>query len=312
MWPTPGKTARCFAADPFAGGLLANVTARILWGAAAYYIGISRANDAGRVFGQRLMWAFAVVLLVSALRGEMPALTAALRDGKTMAVTGVAAVVISSNWFLVIWCVKNGELTAAGLGFFIAPILTVLGGVAVLGERSSAGIVLSLALCAAGVGLYYLNDILIAWQALFVAATSAIYALLRRRHPLPALTASTLETAIALALSAILLVSISGAGALLPPSEDGVVYYLGLGVVTTAPMLLYISSLSRIPVSLAGYLQYVTPTVMMGVAILAFGETVQRHQVFGLLIIWMAIAIFLISSKWRHRTTTAPSAGGGE
>ena len=47
----------------------------------------------------------------------------------------VAAVVIAVNWGTYIWGVNNGQVVETSLGYFINPLVTVLMGVLILGER---------------------------------------------------------------------------------------------------------------------------------------------------------------------------------
>ncbi|NLH79455.1 MAG: EamA family transporter [Phyllobacteriaceae bacterium] len=279
------------------GGLAANVAARLFWGLASWVIGLARSPEVLRIFEQRLLWAFVFTVGITLAAGQGRALLALAGNRRLGPITVVSALLIASNWFVVIWCVRNGELASAGLGFFAAPVLTVAGGIWLLGERNSVAVVASLGLCVCGVAIYFGDSAAEPFAAIHVAVTSAVYALLRKRFPLPSAIANTAELTVALAVTSVLTAVLDGPAALLPPEVDGLGFYVLLGAVTTLPMLLYVHSLRLISVSLAGYVQYVTPTVMLAVAFFVFHEPVGGARIAGLALIWLSILMFAVGAR---------------
>lgn len=279
-------------------GALAHVSARVIWGAATFYFSMAATSDSLRLFEQRVGWAFLFLSLIALARREWTAIGRVLADPAALLITALASFAIATNWFVVIWCAKNGELVAAGIGFFVAPLLMILAGALLFSEATLRSIALSFALCAAGVVLYFWGSLAFPWPVFAVAISTTAYTLLRKIYPLATFPANVLESGIALIGTTLIISALRGPADLLPPSEDHVLYYLGLGVITSVPMLLYVYSLPHVPMLLVGYLQYVTPTIMMGVALL-IGETVSISQIFGLCLIWLAALIYLVGRQTR-------------
>lgn len=285
--------------DPIVGtsGTLAHISARVIWGAATFYFSMAASSDSLRLFEQRICWAFLLLSLIAVVRREWTAIWRVLLDPSALFITVLASLAIATNWFVVIWCAKNGELVAAGIGFFVAPLLMILSGALLFSEATLRNVALSLALCAAGVILYFWGSLAFPWPVFAVAISTTTYTLLRKIYPLATLPANVLESGIALIGTTLIVAALRGPAALLPPAEDHVFYYLGLGIITSIPMLLYVYSLPYVPMLLIGYLQYVTPTIMMGVALL-IGETVTISQIVGLCLIWLAALIYLVGPRF--------------
>ena len=58
-----------------------------------------------------------------------------VHDRRRLLILTVASVVIAVNWGVYIWAVNSDHVVEAALGYFINPLVTVLLGVVLLGER---------------------------------------------------------------------------------------------------------------------------------------------------------------------------------
>ena len=65
------------------------------------------------------------------------------------------------------------------------------------------------------------------------------------------------------------------------------------GVVTAVPLLCFSEAVKRAPLNLIGFIQYLSPTIQLLIAILIFGETVSFGELKGFFFIWMAILVFV-------------------
>src|SRR5690349_19367907 len=90
-----------------------------------------------------------VLLVVLLRRGRR--VRAMLRSARTRWLLMVAAVLISVNWGMFIYGVNSGQVVEVSLGYFINPLVTVLAGVLVLGERLRRTQWLALAIATAAV-----------------------------------------------------------------------------------------------------------------------------------------------------------------
>jgi chloramphenicol-sensitive protein RarD len=279
-------------------GLAANLVARVLWGVAAYYFALSKSPDSYPLFLQRVWWAFVFCALMCALSGtSLRELRACVADRRKAAISVTAALVISTNWFVVLWSVKNGHALDASLGFYMAPIVNVFLGLLVLRETFKWWTAAAVLLCFSGVATVVAGDWHgFAWTIPYIAISSGVYALLRKKNPVPPLAGNLFETGVALVVTTALGLASGGGLPILGTAEDGLLYAVGLGVVTTIPMVFYLYSLDKISLSLNGYLQYLSPTVVFLLAWLVLHEPVPSFKIAGFCLVWSAIVVFATGS----------------
>ena len=178
----------------------------------------------------------------------------------------LAAVLIAINWLVYIWAVNNDHVVEAALGYYINPLITVALGVAVLGERLRRLQVVALGFGAAAVVVLTVAYGRVPWIALVLACSFGGYGFLKKSVPVGAVTSLAVETLVLAAGgrrrpggprgSA-------GEAAFLHGSVGRDVLLVGLGIVTAVPLLLFGTAARRIPLSLLGLLQYLTPTLQL-------------------------------------------------
>src|SRR5262249_23263373 len=64
------------------------------------------------------------------------------------------------------------------------------------------------------------------------------------------------------------------------------------GPVTAIPLLLFAGALALLPLSSLGFLQYVSPSMQVLLAVLAYGEPFRAAQAGAFALIWLALAVF--------------------
>jgi chloramphenicol-sensitive protein RarD len=72
----------------------------------------------------------------------------------------------------------------------------------------------------------------------------------------------------------------------------------GAGIMTVAPLLFFNGSTVRLPLSVVGLLQYITPTIMFIIGVTVNGEAMPLARWIGFFAIWVAL-IFLGSDLWK-------------
>src|SRR5699024_919489 len=64
-------------------------------------------------------------------------LTVIIRDKKNLIGISLAGLIVSMNWLTYIWAVNSDHVVQASLGYYINPLVSILLGIIVLGERLS-------------------------------------------------------------------------------------------------------------------------------------------------------------------------------
>jgi chloramphenicol-sensitive protein RarD len=261
-----------------------------------------------QVLAHRVVWCVLAVWAWLLLRGEL----GWLRTLTWRALGGLSlgALLISLNWGTYVIAVLSGHVVDTSFGYFISPLASVLLAVLVLRERLAGA--QKVAVLVAAVGVAWLGTRLgtAPWVALLLAASFALYGLVRKLVPFPEVPGLAVESTVLLvpAVAYLLWCEHAGNGAFGHGRRlDDVLLVVG-GPLTALPLVLFAYAAQRIPMTLLGVVQYVSPTVSLSVGVWwlhePFGLT--RAVAFG--IIWLALAIFTLDGVLRYRRAHPRSA----
>jgi chloramphenicol-sensitive protein RarD len=274
-------------------GTLAGIVAYSLWGVFPLVFHRLEAVGAGEILLHRVVWSFVVVAGALALRGERGWLAEVRARPGALPRLAAAAVLLSANWLVYVWAVNHGRVVEAALGYYINPLITVALAAVVLREHLRR-----LQLVALGFGATAVTVLTVAygrlpWVALVLACSFGGYGFIKKAVPVRALASVATETLVLLpaALGALLILEVRGDAAFLHGSLGRDLLLAGLGVITVVPLALFGAAARRIPLSLLGLLQYLTPTLQLlcGVAIL--GEPLPPERLAGFVLVWVALAV---------------------
>lgn len=286
-------------------GLPAALGAYTIWGFLPLYLILVREVPPFEFVGWRIIWTLPLCLLIVAVRKQFTALKAVLANRRTLLALLASAVLIAINWFVYIWAITQNQVYAASLGYYLNPLLNVLLGTVLLGERLSRWQWLAVAVAASGVGLLAAGALTTLWISLSLAFSFGLYGVVRKQVDVGSLPGLTIESAILLLPASAIAwwYAVSPAG----PSF-GVDWFLSTaivfsGVVTAVPLLLFAIAAKRMDYSTLGFIQYLAPTIVFFLGLTVFGEELRPVQLASFVLIWIAVAIF-IADLW-NRTRRA-------
>jgi chloramphenicol-sensitive protein RarD len=285
-------------------GLLYGISAYGLWGLFPLFFKQLQHVGSLEVVLHRMVWSLAFVLLVLAALRRWTWLREALRSPRLLATFAVSSLLLAANWLTYIWAVNNGHVLDASLGYFILPLVNVALGFVFLHERPRPGQWLAFGIAAAGVLWLALLTGHVPWIALGLALSFGFYGLIRKLAPLGALEGMSLETMLLAPLAAVALLWGHQSGSM--PAHDTHTWLLFLlcGPVTAIPLLLFSAGARRVPLSTMGILQYLTPTILLFLGTLLYGEPFAGPRLAGFALIWTALLLYSVDG-WRHRPRPA-------
>jgi chloramphenicol-sensitive protein RarD len=274
------------------------VAAQVTWGLFPFYWKQIQDVPALQVIAHRILWSFVTLALIGLWLGTGRKLRDSLRSGRVLGLYAIAAVLISANWFAYIWAVNNGLIVETSLGYFINPLVTVLLGVVFFGERLRAAQWLAVSCAAAGVAYLTLAHGSLPWIALALAATFSAYSAVKKLAPLDALGGLTVETGwVTLpALGFLAFQNHTGAGAFYHAGLGTSLYLAGAGLVTTIPLILFAGAVRKIPLTLIGVSQYISPTLQLIIGVLFYHEPFTPEQAIGFSGVWAGLIVFWVDS----------------
>ncbi len=152
------------------------------------------------------------------------------------------------------------------------------------------------------------------WIALTLAVSFGLYGLARKQVSADAITGLLCETAILtpIAVGYLAVLAARGVGALGTGSPDRDALLVLAGPVTAVPLALFALGARRLPLSIVGLIQYLSPTCQFLLAVLLYREpfTAAHAVTFGC--IWLALALLTwdLTTRLRAVRAAADAASG--
>lgn len=282
-----------------------------LWGVFPLYFRLLHRSGAVEILIHRVLWSLVVCFTAVVLLRRLGRLARTLRDRRTATWLLVAAVVVAINWGVYIYAVNSDQVIEASLGYFINPLVTVLLGVVLLRERLRR-----LQWVAVGVGALAVVVLTVDYGhlpviALVLAVSFGTYGLCKNRvgGSVDALTGLTTETLLLapVGIVALTFLESTGRGTVTENAPWQGLLLASSGFITVLPLLLFAAAASRVPLSLIGLMQYVTPTLQFLCGVLILGEHMPTSRWIGFGLVWIALVV-LTTDGLRHARRPARSA----
>ena len=291
-------------------GVIFAFLAYTMWGLFPLYFKLLKAVTPLEILSHRVIWSLAVMVVILLVKRHWAWLWALRTQprvvGRYAASTGLLAI----NWLTYIWAVNHDHVLDGSLGYFINPLVVVLLAALVLGERLRPVQWVAVALAAAGVAWLTWQAGHPPWIALALAFSFGFYGLLRKTSPLGALEGLTLETLLLfpLALAYLGWLAAQQQNVFLAASPGIQLLLVLAGPLTAVPLLLFGAGARRIPLSLLGLLQYVSPTLQLLLGVWLYNEPFAGPKVAGYVLIWIGLVLYSAESALRLQRAPRVSA----
>jgi chloramphenicol-sensitive protein RarD len=291
-------------------GFWYGLSAYTLWGLFPVYFKLIGFVPADRIIAHRIVWSFlllTVIVALGSLRSQVTLSRHVLR------LYAAAATLIAVNWFIYVWAVAHNFILETSLGYFITPLVNVLMGVVILGERMRALQWVAIAFAAAGVGYLTVVYGSVPWIAIALALTFGTYGLVKKKAPLGSVAGLTVETGLLLlpALAYLAATEFRGDGEFLRLAPGSMLLVAAAGPITMVPLVLFAAAVQRIPLSTIGILQFIAPTVQFALAVIVYEEPFNAQAFVGFALVWVAVCVFgtenIVANRRRSAAPAAPT-----
>ncbi|GAB2906341.1 EamA family transporter RarD [Streptomyces mayteni] len=281
-----------------------------LWGLLPLYWRQLDSAGASEVLAHRMLWSLptALVLLVAVRNWSW--IRPLLRDPRRLALLAVSATLISGNWYLFIWAVADGRVLEASLGYFINPLLTIAIGVLVLRERMRRAQWVAVGVGGLAVLVMSVAYGQIPWVSLALSVSFALYGLVKKKTGLDGLEGFTADSALQFLPALVFVLALAGRGDSTFTTEGGAHTTLLVvsGLATALPLIFFGGAAVRLPLSTLGMMQYLAPSTMFLLGVLAFDEEMPPERWVGFGLVWAALTILTwdaLRNVRRNRRTVA-------
>ncbi|HHI82045.1 MAG TPA: EamA family transporter RarD [Rhizobiales bacterium] len=255
------------------------------------------------VIVHRAFWSVPVGLAITFYLGRTGDIKRVFQTPGLLARMSVSALLISGNWVLFVWAVAAGLTLQASLGYFINPLLNVLIGFLLLGERLTRPQMFAVALVAIAVAIQTIGAGVFPWVAVSLAVMFALYGYIRKTADIGPVQGFVAETIIMLPASLALAWWFAASGNMqFTASWSNAVLLIACGPVTAAPLIFFASGARRLRYSTIGILQYIAPSGMFVIAVFIFHEPVGVWKLASFALIWLALIIYTTDAMARDRS----------
>ena len=277
-------------------GLLYILASQLMWGVSpAFWRGVA-AIPAVDVLAHRAFWTFVVVSVVHLARRSWQQVREAARSLRILGLEALAGVLIGSNWLVWVWAVNNERVLEGSLGYFITPLVSIVLGVVVVGERLRRGQWAAVSFGVASVVWLTVDMGRLPWVSLFLAATFGSYGLIKKMVDMPPLDMLAIELSVMLPVTLGFLAFRTAGGheALVSATPVEAMVLVASGAFTAIPLLLFAGGVRRVPLAVVGVLQYLSPSINFLLGVLAFGEAFDAGRLVGFVLAWAGLAVFTV------------------
>ena len=281
-------------------GLFTGLSCYIIWGLLPLYWALLDHIDPTSVLAHRIIWSAFFMSFVS-IGMNFQQFTKdchhLLSHRSQIFLLFCASLLITFNWGLYIWAISNNLVMDTSFGYYINPLLNVVLGVLLFKEYLTTMQWCSVALATIGIIFLGIQLGTFPYVALGLAFSFGIYGVVKKKlliHPFTSIAFEAwLVTPLALAYTTY--INDSSWMAFQTDTMTAMLFVVS-GLTTSAPLVLFSYGARLLPLNLLGFLQYVSPTIALLLAIFYFGESFDTNKIIAFSCIWVALGMYTISN----------------
>ncbi|HQZ35968.1 MAG TPA: EamA family transporter RarD [Ilumatobacteraceae bacterium] len=282
-------------------GTVAGITAYVVWGLLTIYWKQLHRFNAFELIGWRITASAVVMAIILTATGNWRAIGVVRRNRAVLTRVAVAAVFLTVNWTSYVWAVVHGHVLETALGYFIAPLGTVLIGVFVLHEPLRLALKIALGFAAVAVVVLTISYGGVPWLAFLIAISWTTYGYIKKHIPLTPVESMAAESFIllgpALAVAAVFATHADS----IPhsASHKELVFAVFTGLATAGPLMLFAYAAQRMPLTIIGPMQYIVPSLNFFIGWLIYDESLPPTRLLGFALVWIGLIVLTADSLRR-------------
>lgn len=284
-------------------GFILALATFIMWGIFPIFFKFIEGIAATEVLAHRIIWSALILLVILIITKRLNSVKRIAKIKKVTLTLAITGALIASNWGVFIYAINQNEILATSLGYFINPLFSILLGAIILKEELSPALKLSIFIVfiAIGVQIYAIGNLPLI--SIILPLSFALYGLLRKKLGVRTFEGLFIETIILtpFALLYLIYLTINNSGEF-GMNFNGIMLFLS-GFVTILPLLTFNASTKYLKLSTIGFLQYISPTLSMIIAVFIYNETLDFYKIISFALIWISLAIATISNLRRKNGT---------
>lgn len=174
-------------------GVTLGFGAYLIWGLVTIFWKHLKSFDSFELIGWRITTSAVLLIAYMTATKRMKPLLTTMRDPQTLVRLVVASILLTINWTTYVWAVVNGHVIETALGYFIAPLCTMVLGVFVLHEKLRRPQIIAVCFAVCGVAVLTVGYGRVPWIALTIASSWTFYGYLKNKCNFPHSKASRVK-----------------------------------------------------------------------------------------------------------------------
>ncbi|CAB4898901.1 MAG: EamA family transporter RarD [Actinobacteria bacterium] len=287
--------------SPRAIGTALGAAAYLLWALFPFYFRAIEEVSLVEIIANRIIWSCVFLAIVITFTRRWYVIRAAFTDPRSLGLLAIAALFLAANWSTYVYSIVTNNALASSLGYFITPLAVVALGVFLLKEPMRRTQWVAVAIAALAVVVITTSYGTLPWIALVLAFSWSTYGYIKKYLDYPAVESVAIEAGVLLPLAVIVLVvmGLNGTASLFTGGIDLLGMLMLAGPVTAVPLMLFAASATRVPLTVLGLLEYITPIGLFVIGIAYFHESMSPARWAGFILIWVALMVFTVD-ELRH------------
>lgn len=265
----------------------------LLWGIFPIYFKLFDMISSWEIVCHRIIWSFFLVGGYILASGSQYKLRQILTDKKAIFLLGLAGLLITTNWLTYVYSVLNGYVLEVSLAYFISPLFTIIIGIVFLREKATPYKVIGVSLCVLALIIKIAFEQSLSLYAIIIASSFSIYSVVKKKVFYPSVTTFFIETSYLLlpALGYLAFLQRNETLSFSLRMETINFLLIGLGIISTVPLILFSHAVKNVDLSIMGFLQYISPFMIFFLATFQYEERMSGVDIIVFSLIWSSIAL---------------------
>ncbi len=287
-------------------GMLTGIACYVLWGIFPLYWKLLSGTNSIEIICQRVIWCFVFTVgLCLIMRFGFISL---LKSSRARRFLIPASILITINWSVYIYAVEVDKIIETAIGYYLNPLVSIVLGLIIFKERLTLIQWIAVGLCAIGIAVFTFGYEGFPWISVTLALSFGIYGAVKKKGGYPAIEALAVENTIVVIpaiIVAIVLANLTGSHSFLGDVQTfegwGTTMLLVLGgAVTAVPLILFARAANLIPLTLLGFIQFLSPTIALIIGVFVNGEVFTTAHAICLGCIWMGLLLVCLEPFLRR------------
>ncbi|MDB4038103.1 EamA family transporter RarD [Candidatus Thioglobus sp.] len=276
-------------------GILLILSGYMMWGAFPLYWALLNHVNPSEVLIHRILWSIPVLFALVYFKPSWQAnFKEAISSKKELFFLFLTAILITINWGGYILAVNLERVVEASMGYFLAPVINMIGGYIFFQERISRLKQWAVFFATIGTLYYVFSGDSFPWLGLLIGLTFSSYGIARKAMVTLAVPGLYIETLLLLPFIFIFSLWFYA-------NYDLAIFNINIstdillilaGIVTVVPLALFTAGTKLLPMTTVGILFLITPTLQFLVGYVLYDEPVNFNQLLGFIGVWTGLIMY--------------------